>query len=414
MVMALSRMDQARLRTLPPRARTILIDEWEEPESRGTVLQILRSPDPTGTLARELSTIVRDEISEQVYLEALDVPPPLAAGQEGLFKSIKRVTSRVRKGVRRVVSKSPLGRVHLKIKDKISDARKRIHRKARKVVKNVGSKAYEGVKRHVRRHLKYFRRYAPIIAPIIGAILAPFTLGLSAVAGTLIATGAKMYDTRKRVKELEKKSQKEADAMAVIAADEAKELEVELDKFYEDAKAVFIANGITPEKWAAMDVDEKLKVMDEIASAPAQGDTEPGAGDDLPASTGGTQVDSGGTSVSEEGDEAPAATYVVFVNGRKVGEVGSLGEASELAAEHTGVGDRFQMNVNGRSTGLRIRTTGGGQMGVPKQYEAQVKGMTKDQVIAMLDKAKGKAKGVGFPTWLLIPVGAVAAYAAAS
>src|ERR1700687_4700991 len=89
---------------------------------------------------------------------------------------------------------------------------------------------------------------------------------------------------------------------------------------------------------------------------------------------------------------APAGTYDVVVEGQKVATVGSLNDASTTALQSASTGDRFEIMLNGQTTGLKLRTSKG-SIAVPANSDAQVRALTHAQVVALVQNAEQQAAG---------------------
>ena len=103
---------------------------------------------------------------------------------------------------------------------------------------------------------------------------------------------------------------------------------------------------------------------------------------------------------------APAGQYAVVVEGQTIATVGALPDATTAAISATKPGDRFEILLNGQTTGLRLRTSTG-SIAVPAAQEAQVRALTHDQSVALVASAEQQAAGqaaapAGGPS-LLIP-----------
>jgi hypothetical protein len=122
-------------------------------------------------------------------------------------------------------------------------------------------------------------------------------------------------------------------------------------------------------------------------------------GDSVPPSTGGGQTD--------QFDAVIEGQRTIF---------GSLQAATDFVATNTHTGDRFEILVNGQSTGLKIRTDGG-SISVPDDQAANVRAMTHDDIVSTLQKATAAAApaapsgGGGIPWPLILTGGGAAALA---
>jgi hypothetical protein len=82
---------------------------------------------------------------------------------------------------------------------------------------------------------------------------------------------------------------------------------------------------------------------------------------------------------------APEGAYAVVVEGVKVADAPTLEEATAKAEATAVFGDRFEILFNGKSTGLQVRA-GGITIPIPKESEAQVRALTRDQAKAFAQK----------------------------
>jgi hypothetical protein len=121
---------------------------------------------------------------------------------------------------------------------------------------------------------------------------------------------------------------------------------------------------------------------------------------------------------SDDGKPLQEGRYELVVEGEKVFETENSEELFDTIGQKTKEGDRFEVFLNGRSLGLKIRTTGG-IISVPTEAVEKVRAMTHGEVRSMVARAAAAAKGEGAPEkaaggipWWLIAGGAAAAIAA--
>jgi len=415
------------LSRLPPRMASLVLDELDDPESLEVIAPLLLEPDPAAAVARRISEEVDDIVSEA------------AAGLEAW------------------VEESGLGR-------------KKRHgfKKALSRVKKVVHKVRE-VHKRVQKKLK---RYLPIILTVAGIVLAPFTGGLSIAASAVIIAGRQAYEKRKAAKKAREMGKREAAAMEAEVSREEADVARQADEVYNQARPYFEAAGITPERWAAMSLDEKIATIErvsaggmpvspEVAHGVQSGEiapltTPPGAAEivrgpapqppvryvapepfapkyEAPAVApragiapppgpeeappeGEEETAEGEEPAPEEGappeaPEAPKGTYELFVEGKEVARSGDVREVADAVGEKAKPGDRFEVFLNGQSLGLKVRVPQGA-VSIPPEEEAKVRAMTHGEVQSMVahaaSKAEEEARG-GIPLWLLaVPAAAFA------
>jgi hypothetical protein len=232
----LGRTDWTRIRQLPPRLRQIVMDEMDNTESIEGIKQLLRAPNPARAIAAEIANE-----AVQAMREPLMVTTRIGMGDMdgglGKFK-FKKVIKKI---------KSVHKKVHAKITPKFMQ-------KIEAKIKKVGKKVW--------------KKYGTIIITIVGAVLAPFTAGTSlllvGLATTALNAANSMYQAKRRADEAKKAGKKEAVAAEAAFNEQQKQVNADADKLFNEAQNVFAAAGITPEKWKALTVDQKIAVIEKI------------------------------------------------------------------------------------------------------------------------------------------------------
>ena len=445
----LSRKEVAGLHRLSPKSLAIIADELREPASRATIVEILRSDDPERALANQIAQETMAAIESVRVTRAAGLSDydgewiADEVGLGGLKKTFKKIRKKV-SAVHKKVQKAIVPKAVLKVHEKVKEAHKRIKKKVK-----TGAK-------------KVWKKYGNVIITAAGAVLAPFTGGASLQVASVLTSANTMYQKKREADLIKKINKREAARLNAEVAAEEEKLKAELDKLYNENKPVFAAAGITDSAWAALSVDQKLAVIEQInsgkmpasqaavqeqaeeqgiapppapvvpdwmsaiqsasiyrqalASAPSYAPGVPSA-PDAPAP-------SGPPAPGEEApSEAPPGRYELVVEGEKVFETEDSNELFDTIGQKTKGGDRFEVFLNGKSLGLKLRTAGG-VISVPKDAEEKVRAMSHGEVRSMVARAAAAVKqaaergevpkeGAGIPWWL-IAGGAAAAIAAAS
>jgi hypothetical protein len=448
------RAEVAGLRRLSRKSLAIIADEMREPGSRATVIEILRSKDPEGMLAEQIARETMAAVESVKVTRAFglsDYEGEVIAAEVGVgglkktFKKIRKKVSEVHKKVVAKIVPKAIRKPLEKVQEKVKAAHKKIQEKVK-----AGAK-------------KVWKKYGNVIITLAGAVLAPFTGGASLVAASVLTAANTMYQKKRQADQIKKVNEREAARLnAEVAAEEGK-LKGELDKLYNENKPVFAAAGITDSAWAKLSVDQKLAVIEQInsgkmpasqaavqeqaeeqgvtpppapvapdwmgaiqsasiyrqalASAPSYAAPAPGA-----PSAPGAPAPGGPPAPGEKAPSgAPAGQYELVVEGEKVFETEDSNELFDTIGQKTKEGDRFEVFLNGKSLGLKIRTAGG-VISVPADAADKVRAMSHGEVRSMVARAASAAKGGaaeagkeegGIPWWL-IAGGAAAAIAAAA
>lgn len=421
----LGRGEIAALQRLSSRSVAFLLSEMDEPGSRETIVRVLRERDPEAALAREIARETR--IAAHGAVRALRYGLGDAeteswdAGLSGLKKFRKKMREKFKKSLPK-----PLRKIHEKVSG---------------ITKKVG------------------RKYGNVIIMVAGAVLAPFTGGASLAAASALTAANTAYQKKREAQRIAKVNKKESARLnAEVAGEEAK-LAEEVNKIYAENKEVFAAAGIDDAAWGALTLEQKLAVIEKISKgqmpaspeatreqAEAQGVPPPptaaaptwqaaiknapiaqaaqaaeGQQLDEPAAAPPGAPPEEGPPPEEEGppsstaEEAPKGRYELYVEGRKVSESGEVKGVIAAAEAEAKPGDRFEILLDGKSLGLKIRTPGGA-ISVPADRDAKVRAMSHGDVRSMVARASANAEEgekKGFPILALaIPAALIAATAA--
>lgn len=439
----LGKREMEGLRRLSRRSLAIVADEIQEPSSRATIIEILRSDDPERALANQIAQEMMAAIESVRVTRAAglsDYDGELIAEEVGLgglkktFKKIRRKVSAVHQKVAKTIVPKAIRKPIERTKEKVKETHKKIHKKVRAGAKRV------------------WRKYGNVIITVAGAAVAPFTGGASLAAAAILSAANTMYQKKRQADQVKKVNERESARLSAEVAEEEKKLQSQLDKLYNENKPTFAAAGITDSAWASLTVDQKLAVIEKInkgempaSQAAVQEQAEEQGIDPPPApvvpdwmnviqsasiyrqalasesSYAPSEPDAPAPSgpSSDEGKPLQEGRYELVVEGEKVFETENSEELFDTIGQKTKEGDRFEVFLNGRSLGLKIRTTGG-IISVPTEAVEKVRAMTHGEVHSMVARAAAAAKGEGAPEkaaggipWWLIAGGAAAAIAAA-
>jgi len=168
----------------------------------------------------------------------------------------------------------------------------------------------------------------------------------------------------------------------------------EIDAFYTQNQSFFTQNGYGPDRWVQMSIGQKSEVINAATSGTLTGGAAPVAPAAAPAPATADTV---------------AVTYDLQIEGANSGSFAKLEDAVTAALGATTPGDRFEVLYNGKTSGLRIRTTTG-SVDVPADIDGQVRLLSRDKMGQFVVDAETKtaATGGGIPWWLLPIAGAAA------
>jgi hypothetical protein len=326
----------------------------------------------------------------------------------------------------------------------LGSLKKRLKKAVKKVSKVIHAPAMKAIRSVAKGTKKVWRKYGNIIIGIAGAALALFTGGAALAAAAALSAANTAYMTKRAASAAKKAASADAASLAAQSAQQEAELLVQVDKFYDENRAWFEQYGITPDKWAQLTLDQKIDIINAGAkgtlpvgigpvvdpntgqpvSTPPSGGPPPG-GVQPPPSGGGVTWGGGGGGGGEDAQYGPppsapggapvdqdttVGTFDLLVEGQRVGTFTKLEDAAKAALGMTVPGDRFEVIANGKSTGLRIRTSSG-SVDVPPGMEEQVRAMPRDKMgefVAQAEKDVKKDSG-GLPWgWILLAAGGAA------
>lgn len=419
------------LEKLPKPLVLALAEEAQDPEFLAYLVGVLRTQDPYNT--------IMDAMAKEMAAEQMGLDGYLGyVGMDGLDHLGKSFFKKIGQKIKSVAKK---------ITKPIID----VHKKAFAAVKKIEKKVVRGAQ-------NVWRKYGNIILTVVGAVLAPFTGGASLAAASVLIAANTMY-AKKKAADAAKKAAKADAATQQAAADQANsEVMAQVDQFYRDNQAWFEEHAITPDKWATLTLDQKIDIINAgakgtlpvgigpvvgtganepapgtvptttpvpqpypppmpVVSPPSGGQPVyipgggPGPAPGAPAPSGGEPSYGPPPGGGAAPADAPPAkeTFDVLVEGAPVGTFPTLEGAARAALAMTTAGDRFEVIANGKSTGLRIRTTDG-SLDVPPGMEAEVRSMPREKMAEFVAQAEKDTKGSGgIPWgWILLAAGGAA------
>lgn len=373
----------------------------------GYVIPVLRSPNPYGRFMVDM------EREAQAELAGLEHGFRGVDGLDDLGKSfLKKVAKTVRKVHKKVAQ--TVRKVHAKITPKpLQKIQKKVHAVAKKT----------------------WVKYGNVIIAVAGAVLTPFTLGLSNAAASVLIAANTMYAKKKAADEAKKAAKADAGKVKAEADAAAMAAMKQVDDFFNANQAWFIQNGMTPDKWAKLTLDQKIEFIragaagtlptgsqpvsdptgttstTPVNQGPTTGGAAPGTSAPTGGDPGGWGAPSGGGGgggggaydykTAEQSDAAAAAApkgkYEIFIEGKSVGTFDSMPAATDAILKQSQRGDRLEIVYNGQSLGLRLRTSGG-SIDVPSDVEAAVRTMDRSKMEAIVTQAE-KDLGQGGTAW---------------
>jgi hypothetical protein len=316
---------------------------------------------------------------------------------------------------------------------------KSFFKKIGKVIRKVTAPIHRIEKKIVRGVEKVWHKYGNIILTVVGGVMSIF-VGPAAMAAASVLIAANTMYQKKKAADAAKKAAKQDAAQQMAAADATTaQVAAQVEQFYQQNTQWFLDHGITPDKWASLTLDQKIDIINAGAKgtlpvgigptvdpSTSQPITAPGTspGTGPPAGGGGGGPAPGGYAPGgggggggepsygpppggETGGAPTAEAFNVLVEGKQIGTFGTLEAAAKAALDATKTGDRFEVIANGRSTGLRVRTSSG-SIDVPPDMEAQVRAMSHEKMMEFVAQAEKDTKG-GIPWgWIILAAGGAA------
>jgi hypothetical protein len=448
----LGRDERAVLRRLSPMTQRLILSELQsDPSQAEGIKELLREPDPERAVARSISEAVSQAVGAGITGHGLGFRAPR-------WSNVVETVTNVVQSVEQVVSKA--AETVSNVAQRVEAAAKRVGVKgvvARLLAIPTGGASLLLDPKIRKKAAEYAKKYGPM-AITLAAIAVSFIPGVGipiAVAITTLNTGYQALQAKKRqAKAAESAASADAAALQAAADQQEQELLKQMDDTYVAYPDLFTSLGYPPAKWDSMSVDEKYAVfskLDELVAAAEKEIADMAAADaayqenweamtkakytperwatmtliekqdalkavlTAPAPTDGTAPDT--TPAPTDGGEAPQAPIdtggmisELVVEGKSVFSTGKgLDFLMTALGSYVTPGDRFEILVNGKSTGLKVMTAAG-PISVPAEQEAQVRGATPEQMRNLVAKAAEAGKQGGFPVWLL--AAPVAIYAA--
>lgn len=237
---------QAMARLSPARRRAICSEVYRETTRTAYLTADQYSGVSDAGMGKSLVKRYRDKAKEVVG---------------NIVDSVKAVVNRVEDVARKVAEGTAAA-----IRRMPTTIKKNVRKGAAVLV--VGMPALLAIKSVRKNAAAFYRKNGPLIITATGAILAPFTAGLSVVAASLFTTGKKLYDAKLAAEEAKKAAKAEAAAMAAAVAQQEAELLAQCDGVYNDPQCHdnFLVIGLTPDKWAALSLESKLGIIDDLSN----------------------------------------------------------------------------------------------------------------------------------------------------
>ncbi len=327
------------------------------------LLPTLEGLDAADTINRDFTLA----FAELELEEAIFGPDPDDFEDGGLGKSLKKKLKKAVKKVKEVHKKIEakiVPKALLKVKEKIEAPIKKVHEKATNVVKSGAKRAGQFVERAAKSgklqlalapftggvsllaHPKVVDgakkfmagKYGNIVIGAVGAVLAPFTGGASLAAAAALTAANGMYQTKKAAEEAKKAAKADASQLQAQADQAEAETRQQVDAFYSQNQAWFSQHGITPDKWAAMSLEEKIAVIQagadgklQVVNPPAsQQGQQSGQLPGLPGSSSAGQASPGGGYGTEGGGGGGGGGYA---------PAGSPGQQAQPGVAKAGMGE---------------------------------------------------------------------------
>lgn len=404
-------------------------------------------------------------LSKRLKKAVKKVTAPVKRVVNKVEDAVKRVVDKTEETVKRIAKKAPGAEAVTRVAKKVQEQAKRAGGAVQRIAKEAARKSAPllaiamplslSVKSIRKNAAKFYRKHGAIIVTMAGTVLAPFTMGISAAAASLLVAGKKYYDNLQAAKEAERAGKAEAAQMAAAVQAQEAELNAQCDAVYSQAQDSFLAIGLTPEKWSALSVEAKLGIIDSLSNgkippgytltSQVEADAEAirikAQNDELDdlyvkyqatfeeagyppdqwyamtidekyavleglsaqAASSGVTVEKPTPSTpstvqspsavtsSTSSTEKPVDRYDVVVEGELVETVTTQEAAAQAALAGSKKGDRVEIVYNGTPMGLSIRT-GSGLIPVPSDQASSVRAMSHGEVVSKIEQAENSVK----------------------
>ena len=178
----------------------------------------------------------------------------------------------------------------LKIKKKLKKAVKKVGTTIKKVAKSSAGQAIaapftmglsvKGVREGIKTGMA--SKYAAPVIGVVGAVAAPFTGGASLAAASAILAANQMRQAKKAAEAAKKMAKADAASQAAEAQQAEDQTSSQVDQFYAQNQAWFVARGVDQARWNSMTLDQKVATIDAAAKGQLQVVQQPSAGPSLP------------------------------------------------------------------------------------------------------------------------------------
>jgi hypothetical protein len=110
----------------------------------------------------------------------------------------------------------------------------------------------------------------PMVISILGTVLGPFTLGVSTAVASVVDTAIAIGQKKTAAAAAAASNQHQADVLNQQVADQTVQVNQQADSVYTANQTAFLAAGYTPDKWAALTLDQKTALLQQAAAGQLQ------------------------------------------------------------------------------------------------------------------------------------------------
>lgn len=110
----------------------------------------------------------------------------------------------------------------------------------------------------------------PMVISILGTVLAPFTAGVSAAVAAVADTAIAIGQKKTAAVAAAASNQHQADVLNQEVSDQTVQVNQQADSVYNANQTAFLAAGYTPDKWAALTLDQKTALLQQAAAGQLQ------------------------------------------------------------------------------------------------------------------------------------------------